>query len=195
MKGTRKDRRSKRIPATQRLLLTVLGPNGAELAKEIVSTVEVSQYGAHIRGRRILAPESEGVLTQLSSGRQARVRIAWQEKSTSHHGFLEAGVELLSGHEYWGVSFAEPVAEAAAAPASAGGSGGSGDSKTTTLQEILDELARQSGDYPGGAVLEAVWCGLVEQLETRKLISRDDLVKSIRSIAERTAAVPATAVR
>src|SRR5262249_22323627 len=158
-----------------RVLLSLLGPNGEEVAKEIVSTVELSQYGAHIRGRRILTPESEGVLTQLSSGRQARVRIAWQEKSATHHGFYEAGVELLSGFDYWAVSFVNPPAVSdSAQPQTA---------NALTLHELLYELVKNSSEQ-APKILESVWCGLVEELESRKIVHRDELVSSIRAIAE-----------
>ncbi|MBI3934650.1 MAG: hypothetical protein HY316_08135 [Acidobacteria bacterium] len=176
MKGTRKDRRSRRIPATHRLLLTILGPTGSEIAKEIVSTVELSQHGARVRGRRLLRPESEGMLTQLSSGRQARIRIAWQQKSAGNHGFLDSGVELLSGFDYWGISFAEP----AAAPASPASSNGA---NPLTPQELLQNLKEQNSGHAGAETLQTVWCALMEQLEERKVISRDELIASVRSIA------------
>ncbi len=68
MKPSRKDRRSKRIPAAHRLLLTILSPTGSEIAKEIVTTVEVSSHGARVRGIRTFRPDSQGLLTQLGSG-------------------------------------------------------------------------------------------------------------------------------
>lgn len=175
MKGSRKDRRSKRVAAAHRVLLTVLNANGAEIAKEIVSTVEVSQYGARVRGRRIMRPESEGVLTRLSSGRQARIRIAWQQKDSSHSGYLDTGVELLSGFDYWGISFAEPEA----APAN-----GSGSNMPATAQQLLEELKSAASGDAGSAMLEALWCGLIEQLEARKVLSREELVSSIRGIVQ-----------
>ena len=71
---------------TYRLLLTILGPTGLEVSKEIVTTVEVSLYGARVRGIRTFRPDSQGVLTQLSSGQQAPVRIAWQAPAASPAG-------------------------------------------------------------------------------------------------------------
>ena len=170
MKGSAKQRRSKRIPASHRLLLTVVNADGAESAREIVSTVELSQYGAHIRGRKQLQADSEAVLTQLSSGRQARIRVAWQQKSATHHGQLDTGVELLSGFEFWGVSFSEQVPEQSADPAG------------PSFRDILDELVKQSGDDPGTRVMETVWCGLIDHLEARELIKREELVQSIRAV-------------
>ena len=176
MKGTRKDRRSRRIPAAHRLLLTIFGPTGSEIAKEIVSTVELSQFGAHVRGRRILRPEAEGLLTQLSSGRQARIRIAWQKSDTTT-GFFDTGVEILSGFDYWGMSFAEP------APAPAVPSCGAASTPLTT-EELLGELKQTPSGDSGARLLETIWSGLIEQLEARSVISRDELICSVRSIAQ-----------
>ena len=176
MKGTHKDRRSKRVPATHRLLLTILGPNGAEITKEIVSTVELSQYGARVRGRRIFRSESEGVLTRLSSGRQARIRVAWQQKLDTPPGFFDTGVELLSGFDYWGIPFSEP----AAAPANSAGSGGA---EPRSAPELLEGLIKQAAGDGHSQVLEAAWCGLIEQLEASKVLTREELVSTIRSIA------------
>jgi hypothetical protein len=187
--GTRKDRRSRRVPAAHRLLLTIFGPTGAEITKEIVSTVELSQFGARVRGRRVLGPQSEATLTQLSSGRQARVRIAWQQKSESHPGYLDSGVELLSGFDYWGISFEEPAPPAArVAPADAKAATGTQAArgpaaKQLTASELLAELSADSAADPDARVLEAIWCGLIDQLEGQRLLSRADLVASIRAIA------------
>ena len=51
---SRKDRRSERVPAVHRLMLTILSPTGAELLKEIIISVDVSKHGARVRGRRTL---------------------------------------------------------------------------------------------------------------------------------------------
>ena len=75
MKSSRKARRSGRNPVEQRLLLTILGPSGWEIAKEIVTTVEVSLHGARVRGVRTFRLGSEGLLTQLGSGLQAPFRV------------------------------------------------------------------------------------------------------------------------
>lgn len=178
MSGTRRNRRSKRVPGTHRLLLTILGPTGLEIAKEIVSTVELSQYGARVRGRRSLRPESEGVLTQLRSGRQARIRIAWQRKCSESAEFFDTGVELLSGFDYWGDSFADPHASVRdAVPGSAGVA------PLTTL-ELLGELKEELSGDAGARSMELLWCGLVEQLEVNKVFTRDELIAAIRSIAQ-----------
>jgi hypothetical protein len=31
--------------------------------------------------------------------------------------------------------------------------------------------------------MEALWCGLIEQLEARQVIRRDELIEAVRSIA------------
>ena len=182
MKSTSKDRRSRRIPAAHRLLLTIVGGAGSEIAKEIVSTVELSQFGARVRGRRMLRPESEGVLTQLSSGRQARVRIAWQQKAPAPPGFLDTGLEILSGFDYWGDSFTESaVSPAPLLPL------GSNGLAPLTVEALLNHLKEQSGSASGLQPLETIWCGLIEQLEARKVLSREDLIAAVRSIAPRGA--------
>ena len=176
MKGTRKDRRSRRIPAAHRLLLTIIGPTGSEIAKEIVSTVELSQFGARVRGRRSLRPESEGVLTQLRSGRQARIRIAWQKKSDESAGFFDTGVEILSGFDYWEISFAEPAPTLAHAVQPAG-------IAPLTAQELLGEMKEKFSGEAGTGSMEILWCGLIEQLEANKVFTRDELIATVRSIA------------
>jgi hypothetical protein len=188
-KGSRANRRSKRLPAAHRMLLTILNPTGSEIAKEIVSTVEISQHGARVRGRRIFRSDAEGLLTQLSTGRQARVRVAWQHPASGAVGFLDSGVELLTGFDYWGVSFIDPsplpepepqtesaeTAHGAAATAPPQSSAGA-------AQELIEALVSEGAERP--QVLEAVWCALVEQLEARQSLTRADLVAAIRSLAK-----------
>ena len=181
MKPSRKDRRSKRIPETHRLLLSILGPTGLEISKEIVTTVEVSLHGARVRGIRTFRPDSQGVLTQLSSGQAAPVRIAWQAKAASNPKFLDTGVEFLSAFDFWGMAFSEPAASSApgAAPA---------DRPLVTPQALLEELEKTSqspDDAQRARTLEAAWCGLIEQLEERKVFSRDELLASLRTISRK----------
>ena len=177
--GTRANRRSKRLPAAHRMLLTIIGPSGSEIAKEIVSTVEISQHGARVRGRRILRTNAEGLLTQLSSGRQARVRVAWQRPAGSHAGYLDSGVELLNGFDYWGVTFVDPPpAEDSAEESSLSAAS----LQILGAQELMEALATEAGSRP--ETLESVWCALIELLETREIISRADLVEAIRSLTK-----------
>jgi hypothetical protein len=178
MKGTRKDRRSRRVPAIHRMLLTILGPNGSEIAKEIVSTVELSRFGARLRGRRSFRPEAEGLLTLLRSGRQARVRVVWQSKTTDSSGYMDTGVEILSGFDYWGAAFAEVDPAEAAAPESGAGSA---ERSALAIQDVLTELADRG---PNERNLETLWSVLIENLEGRKVITRDDLIAAIRNIAK-----------
>jgi hypothetical protein len=164
------------------MLLTIVNTSGGEIAKEIVSTVEISQHGARVRGRRLLRRDWEGLLTQLSSGRQAKIRVVWQRPSEAQSGLLDSGVELLSGFDYWGVSFADPLAEAASNEDATGAPAGAKVSlESSTAQELIDTLAAEVANRP--QVLEAVWCALVEQLEARQAISRADLISAIRSLA------------
>lgn len=189
MKSSRKDRRSKRIPETHRLLLTILGPTGLEVSKEIVTTMEVSLYGARVRGIRTFRPDSQGVLTQLSSGQQAPVRVAWQTKAASDPKFLDTGVEFLSAFDFWGMTFSEP----AAPPAPGAALPDKGDRPPVTPQELLEELDKTS-QSPDGAhrahALEAAWCGLIDQLEERKVFSRDELLASLRTISRKFSSSP-----
>ena len=187
MKGTKRDRRSRRVPASHRLMLTVYGADGSEMVREIVSTVELSQFGARVRGRQQAPPESRGILTQLSSGRRAHVRVAWQEAAAGAPGFVDTGVEVVSGPDYWGISFAEPEpvpVEAAAPPT------------PLTAQELLDELNGKAARDGALGVLETIWCGLVEQLEARKVITREELITAVRSVASaKSHADPAPAAK
>lgn len=188
MKPSRKDRRSKRVSSEQRLLLTILGPTGSEIAKEIVTTVEVSVHGARLRGIRTFRPDSQGVLTQLGSGQQAPFRVAWQAKVPSNPKCLDTGVELLAGFDFWGVPFSEPTAAPAPVAATAPVAAPAPIEKPTiNPQEILAELERTSQASGDQRVrtLEAAWCNLIEQLEERKVFGRAELLASLRNIGQK----------
>ena len=188
MKPSRKDRRSKRVPAAHRLLLTILGPTGTEIAKEIVTTVELSLHGARVRGIRTFRPDSQGLLTQLDTGQQAPIRVAWQARAASNPRFLDTGVEFLSEFDFWGISSSEPTAEPTkptppAAPIQ---------SPSISPQGLLDELektSQPSGDHRA-RTLEAAWCNLIEQLEERKVFRREELLASLRDIGQKFRATP-----
>lgn len=177
MRTSRKDRRSERVPATHRLMLTILGPSGAEVLKEIVTTVEISQHGARLRGRRTLQTNWQGILVQLSSGRQASFRVVWQTKPASALEYMESGVELLANFSFWERTFSNPDAEPAAAEIVI-------ETATVGPEELLQQLCQSPGFQAQDRerVLEAVWCGLIEQLEERHVITRPELVASIRKI-------------
>jgi len=191
MKLSRKDRRSKRIPAEHRLLLTILNANGLEIAKEIVTTVEVSLHGARVRGIRTFRPDSQGVLTQLSSGQQAPVRIAWQAKTASKTAsdakYLDTGVEFLSAFDFWGATFSEPAAAPSPAESAGAASAAAAAPPPISPQGLLDELenaSQPSGDRRARA-LEAAWCSVIEQLEERRVFSREELLASLRTIHQK----------
>jgi hypothetical protein len=188
MTAKQSGRRSNRVQSAHRLLLTVLGPGGNEVAKEIVTSIELSRHGARVRGYRKLPRDAQGVLTLLTSGRQANVRIAWQQKAESDPNMMDTGLELLSGFDFWGLTFRDPNAKAAAA-------GASQRSKTLQPIDLLDELQKAFAGSGSGRTdaLETVWCGLIEQLEAHKIIRRDELIAAIRSIAQSRAVPQKTA--
>jgi hypothetical protein len=162
------------------MLLTILGMTGAEVLKEVVTTVEVSQHGARIRGRRTLQKNWQGSLLLLSSGRQAPCRIVWQAKPPEAPGFLEAGVEILVGFNFWERTFSNPDAEPVAAEIAV-------EPGLVSPEELLQEL-RKSPSFQGqeaSRVLEAAWCGVVEQLEERKILTREELAAAIRKIGQK----------
>ncbi len=177
MRTSRKDRRSERVPVTHRLLLTILGPSGAVILKEIVTTVEISQHGARLKGRRTLESNWKGVLVQLGSGQQSPCRVVWQTKSTSEPASLETGVEILASHNFWRRGFSNPDAEPEPAEIVI-------EDASVTPEVLLRKLAEASDSQAQGdmQVLEAVWCGLVEQLEERNIFTRAELIAAIRKI-------------
>jgi hypothetical protein len=187
MKASRKDRRSKRVPAEHRVLLTILNATGLEIAKEIVTTVEVSLHGARVRGIRTFRQDSQGMLTQLSSGSQAPVRIAWQAKAASSPKFLDTGVEFLSAFDFWGATFSEPLAEVAAAagPEAATPAAAPPPISPQGLLEQLETSAPSAAGDRRARALEAAWCSLIEQLEERKVFTRDELLASLRNMQQK----------
>ena len=178
MRTSRKDRRSERVTAAHRLMLTVLGESGGEILKEIITTIEISQHGTRIKGRRTLQPNWRGNLIQLSSGRQTPFRVVWQVKSPSDPLYLEAGLEILATTSFWGRSFANPDADPEAPEIVI-------ENVALSPQELLRELRKISPAPGSPRVLEAAWCGLVEQLEERKVFTRTELVASLRKLIQR----------
>jgi len=180
MRTSKKDRRSDRIPAVHRLMLTIIGPTGAEMQKEIVTTVEVSQHGARIRGRRTLQVNWQGNFIQLTSGRQAPVRIAWQVKPSPEADYYESGVELLGNFNFWAREFTAGDLEGAESSVTI-------ESATVSPEELLQEMRKASAfkAAQSGTLLEVLWCGLVEQLEERKVFTRQELAASVRKISQR----------
>lgn len=177
MRTSKKDRRSERVPVVHRLMLTVLGVSGAEILKEIVNTIEISQHGTRIRGRRTLQTNWQGTLIQLSSGRQTPCRVVWQTKSASDPAYSEAGLEILATFNFWGQTFTNPDAEPVAAEIVI-------ENAAVSPEELLREFRKVSPTLASERVLETVWCGLVEQLEERRVFTRGELVASIRKIGQ-----------
>src|SRR5690242_1404112 len=105
-KSSRTLRRSKRIQGKHNLLMTILGPEENELAKEIVSTVELSRYGARVRGRKPVDSGSSGVLVELRSLRKAPFRVAWQANA-GDKDYLDTGLEFTEDCNFWAEEFSE----------------------------------------------------------------------------------------
>lgn len=172
-KSPRTLRRSKRIRSKHNVMMTMLGPNQTELSKEIVSTVELSQHGARVRGRKVLKPGSAGVLVELRTLRKAPFQVAWQSKA-GEKDYLDSGLEFTSNFDFWTEEFPDAGTNAAAA------------AEKMTPHELLRE-ALKIADTPSQEseqFWEGVWCGLVEQLEERKVITRAELVTHLRRIGE-----------
>ena len=147
---SRKDRRSERVPAVHRLMLTILSPAGAELLKEIIISVDVSKHGARVRGRRTLQPNWKGTLVQLSSGRQVPCRVSWQVKPTAEAEYFETGIEIMANFDFWGHAFSDGDLALAEATTLI-------ENSSLPAEELLEELrkasafqASESGNSPGG---------------------------------------------
>jgi len=158
------------------MMLSILSPSGAEILKEIITIVEVSEQGARFRGRRTLQPEWKGNIVQLSSGRQAPVRIVWQVKAADQPEFWETGIEILADYNFWDRPFSNPDAEPELAI----------DNAALPVEEFLKALRQgpAAQSQHNNKLLETLWCGLVEQLEELKVLTRQDLVAAIRRIGE-----------
>ena len=181
MKKSSKKRRSDRLPAAVRLLLTILGPSGAAVLKEVITTVEVSQFGARLRGRRPMEVGWQGMLIQLSSGRQAPFRVAYQIPSPDDPAYLDTGVELMPSLDFWGRKFSSAPEPAPMEVVL--------EDATISPAELLQALSPKSPESPGTQsvqLLETVWCGLVEQLEERNVFTRAEMVASLRKIAQQS---------
>ena len=176
MKSAGTVRRSKRVVAKQNLLMTILGPKGNELVKEVVTTVEISRHGARIQGLHPLKPGWCGVLVELKSLRKAPFRVAWQTKPPTGKDYLDSGVEFTAEFDFWGQAFPSPNASAAK-PATAA-------KDELSLKELLQEVLKSPAFQKpeSGRFLQEIWCGLVEQLEERKAFTRDELVAYLQKI-------------
>ncbi len=184
MKASNKNRRSERIPARHNLMLVVEDHTGGTAAKEIVSTVHISRHGAHLRSRRPLDGSSKGNVMNLSSCRQTPFRIAWHLPSDSHPGYHESGIEFVESIDFWGRDFSGHRQGAASAEDVMGTrTGGLENSSAANPRELLDQLL-QAGDTPKGHELTAaLWCGLIKQLEERRVFTRTDLISALKKLS------------
>ena len=182
MRTSKKDRRSERIPALYRLILSIpIPPGGTEVLKEMITTVEVSQHGARIRGRNTLQQGWQGFLVLLNSGIQTPCRVVWQVKPSPKADFFETGVEIQAKFNFWGRVFSHGDEESAKIAVVI-------EDTSIPPEEFLQALRKSSAFQAeqSGKLLESVWGGLVEQLEERKIFTRAELAASIRRTCERT---------
>ena len=174
VKSPRTLRRSRRIQAKHNLLMTILGPDENEIAKEIVSTVELSKHGARVRGRKPIEPGSAGVLVELRTLRKAPFRVAWHAK-TGEQEYLDSGLEFTEDFDFWGDDFPSARKKAAA-------NGEQEISANELLQEVLKAAGTPSQESE--RFWEGIWSGLVEQLEERNIFARAELVTYLRKIGQ-----------
>lgn len=188
MKDTNKNRRSPRIAARHNIMLMVEAQPDGQPSKEVVTTMHISRHGAHLIGRRAISENSRGRLAHLTTCKQAPFRIAWQAPSKARPGFHEMGIEFEEMSDFWGASFAASDKSSPAASAEAEGpsvpktnSSASGNEETAR-GAILDQLRAVPPGPDGREITDAIWCGLVEQLEERRVISRGELIASLRKV-------------
>jgi hypothetical protein len=117
------------------------------------------------------------MLVQLASGRQAPFRIAWQAKTSPEGPYLESGIEILASFNFWGRAFSDPDHEPTTTEISI-------EDTALSPEEFLQELGKAAAfdTEVNGRFLVTAWCGLVEQLEERKVVTRSELAASIRTI-------------
>ncbi len=172
---TNKRRRSERVPARHRMMLIVQGPSGAAILKEIVTTSEISRHGTNIRGRQPLEVGWTGNIIQLSSCRQAPMRVAWHDPSESQAGYFDTGIEILTQEDFWGRSFDDYRGSAEPSDVVIENAG-------VGSAEFLELIRRADGSPKGQKLLETLWCALVEQLEERRVLNRTEMIHKLRSL-------------
>lgn len=185
MTGSSERRRSERIPAAHKMMLVVADAD-ITVSKEVVTTVLISKYGAQVRGRRAIDPAAAGRVMNLGSCREAKCRVAWHLPSTSHPGFFDTGLEFLDNEDFWGCKFSEyhPVMTATQAKLEKP-SVSSATPSELTPRKLLEHL-RMAGSSPNANDLnEALWCGLVEQLEQRRVFTRNEMVSTLKRLGVR----------
>ena len=186
MKAGNKSRRSPRIPARHNIMLMVNGAEGETASREVVTTVHISRHGAHLIGRRRLDENTKGKVAHLGTCRQAAFRIAWQTPSTLQPGYHEMGIEFEDLSDFWEASFedAKPVETAASPQGTRESSSTTTDAPDLSNAEVLELLRSVPATREGYEITDALWCGLVEQLEERRVITRSELIASLRRVAQ-----------
>ena len=184
MKTGNKSRRSPRIPARHNMMLMVDGNAGETVSKEVVTTVLISRHGAHLVSRRPLDENTKGKVAHLGTCKQATFRIAWQTPSRSQPGYHEMGIEFEDLSDFWGASFGEvkPVEVATSAEPERESPIRTSSAADLSGTEVLELLKIASSNAEGREITDAIWCGLVEQLEERRLITRGELIASLRRV-------------
>lgn len=192
MTKSEKNRRSARIAAKHNLMLMLDADKDKQSSKEIVTTLHISKHGAHLLGRRQLLENVTGRLAHLSTCKQAPFRIAWQAPSRAQPGFHEMGIEFEQLADFWGATFeadaaikAEDAPSVTSTPEEPETSPREKSSSTREAGDcgtILDLLRTISPGAEGRETTDALWCGLIEQLEERRVISRSELIASLRKV-------------
>jgi hypothetical protein len=182
MKASNKSRRSPRIPARHNVMLIVDGAEGASTSKEVVTTVHISQHGAHLVARRRLNESSKGKVAHLSTCRQAAFRIAWQAASTSQPGYHDIGIEFEGLTDFWGTTYEEAKSTERSTQPTPSEDVARASNAATSTAEVLDLLRTVPSSPEGRDITDALWCGLVAQLEERRVITRAELIASLREI-------------
>jgi hypothetical protein len=193
MTATEKNRRSARIAAKHNLMLMLEAEEGKRPSKEVVTTLHISKHGAHLLGRKPLLQNVKGRLAHLSTCKQAPFRIAWQSPSRTQPGYHEMGIEFEEPLDFWGTTF-EPVAVAALPeikPAELSGleipsepqsRRSATSAEVDSCGRMLELLRNIPSSADGRETTDAMWCGLVEQLEERRVITRSELIASLRKV-------------
>jgi hypothetical protein len=157
-------------------------------SKEVVTTLHISKHGAHLLGRRALQQDLKGRVAHLSTCKQAPFRIVWHAPSRKQPGFHEMGIEFEELSDFWGASFeTQDTLAITQSPEPKESPAVAGEPATAKVDEstcgtILDQLRRIPSNPEGREITDAIWCGLVEQLEERRVITRGELIASLRKV-------------
>ncbi|MSO20417.1 MAG: hypothetical protein EXQ56_08120 [Acidobacteria bacterium] len=120
----------------------------------------------------------------LSSCRQAPFRIAWHIPSDSHPGYHETGIEFVESIDFWGCDFSDHQQGAASAKDIQGTpTRGFENSAAANPRDLLDQLVQAEDTPKGHTLTAALWCGLIEQLEERRVFTRSNLVSALKKLS------------